>query len=185
MVRTYTPRRERDHPRSRGEYGGLGRLFGGGTGITPARAGSTVYGSRYMRFSDIYTDKYGMTLNDILEKEANDYKKAIKDDLIAKAKGSKVSMFDVYSKISSELNGLSIMESQAVSDIWGGLTKLKASGSIGHQPAYWKTTKASVEAFAEMGSATLVNPESLSQIKKYFPKSYDFWLEMLEHYGKI
>ena len=35
------------------------------------------------------------------------------------------------------------------------------------------------EAFAEMLSATMSNPESLATIKKYLPKSYALFEEML------
>ena len=146
-------------------------------------ANSKINGSKYLTYSDYYTGQNGKTLNQVLEEEANEYKKSIKDQLIASGKYSKVGAWSVYMSMNDELDALTPLERSDVSDIWSGLTKGKVGE--GHKPSYWKNNKASVEAFAEMGSATLVNPESLSQIKKYFPKSYDFWLEMLEHYGKI
>lgn len=60
----------------------------------------------------------------------------------------------------------------------------------GHKKDYWKETykgevcNQSIEAFAEMTSATVSNPESLEMIKTYFPKSYDVYLKMLEEMAK-
>ena len=52
---------------------------------------------------------------------------------------------------------------------------------LGHGLNYWKTHEVCVEAFAEMYSATISSPESLKQIKRFFPKSYDMFLEILHH----
>lgn len=55
----------------------------------------------------------------------------------------------------------------------------------GHDKGYASSDKhTSTEFFAEAFSAKLCNPESLELIKKYFPKSYDVFEEILEWAGK-
>ena len=49
----------------------------------------------------------------------------------------------------------------------------------GHGSTYWWHRDNGKEAFAHMFSAEMTNPESLEQIKKYFPKSYAIFEEML------
>lgn len=55
---------------------------------------------------------------------------------------------------------------------------------FGHGVNYWKSHDVCVEAFAEMFSATCCNTESLEQIKRFFPKSYDLFLEILDYIAK-
>lgn len=54
----------------------------------------------------------------------------------------------------------------------------------GHGTGYWGSRGNSKEGFAEMYSALVSNPESLEQIKKYFPESYRIFEEMLEVINK-
>lgn len=54
----------------------------------------------------------------------------------------------------------------------------------GHGTGYWGVRGNGKEAFAEMYSALVSNSESLEQIKKYFPKSYKIFEEMLEVINK-
>lgn len=54
----------------------------------------------------------------------------------------------------------------------------------GHGTGYWGARGNSKEGFAEMYSALVSNSESLEQIKKYFPKSYKIFEEMLEVINK-
>ena len=49
----------------------------------------------------------------------------------------------------------------------------------GHETEYWIGRDNGKEGFAEMFSAAVSNPESLEQIKKFFPKSYEIFKEML------
>lgn len=51
---------------------------------------------------------------------------------------------------------------------------------IGHGSNYWKNRDNGKEGFAEMFSASVNNPDSLEQIKHFFPESYKIFLEMLE-----
>ena len=75
-------------------------------------------------------------------------------------------------------------------DIVGGVTKNKIGS--GHTTKYWKdkddlwgkNAGVAIEAFAEFTSSTLTNPGSLKVIKKYLPKSYKIYQEMLEEAAK-
>ena len=75
-----------------------------------------------------------------------------------------------------------------LSDMLEGATLAKIQCGVGHGGAtYWKDRTydgipdgLATEAFAEMMSATMTNPESLALIQKYLPKSYAIFQEMLE-----
>ena len=62
------------------------------------------------------------------------------------------------------------------------LTQAMASGVLrGEEDVYKRQDWGrGTEAFAEMTSATMACPESLETIKKYLPKSYALYDEMLE-----
>lgn len=74
-----------------------------------------------------------------------------------------------------------------LSDILEGATGAKIQCGIGHGAKYWKdrtynglSDGLATEAFAEMMDSTFANPESLEMIKKYLPKSYGVFQEMLD-----
>ena len=74
-----------------------------------------------------------------------------------------------------------------LSDILEGATGAKVQCGWGHGAKYWKdrtiggiSDGLATEAFAEMTDSTFANPESLELIKKYLPKSYKIYEEMLE-----
>ena len=74
-----------------------------------------------------------------------------------------------------------------LSDILEGATGAKVQCGYGHGAKYWKDRTIggiadglATEAFAEMTDSTFTNPESLELIKKYLPKSYKVYEEMLE-----
>ena len=74
-----------------------------------------------------------------------------------------------------------------LSDILEGATGAKVQCGYGHGAKYWKdrtiggiSDGLATEAFAEMTDSTFTNPESLELIKKYLPKSYSVYEEMLE-----
>lgn len=50
---------------------------------------------------------------------------------------------------------------------------------VGHGTSYWRNRDNGKEGFAEMYSAMVTNPESLEQIKRFFPESFKIFLEML------
>ena len=77
-------------------------------------------------------------------------------------------------------------DTMSLRDIVGGVTKNKIGS--GHSTAYWnkmerrwgKNGGVAIEAFAEFTSSTLTNPGSLKVIKKYLPRSYKVYQEMIE-----
>ena len=70
-----------------------------------------------------------------------------------------------------------------ISDMFeAGMEFTEAPFEAGHKTIdsdYWKGRDNGKEAFAEMFSATVNHPESLEQIKRFFPESYQIFLEML------
>lgn len=77
------------------------------------------------------------------------------------------------------------------SDMVDAATNGGLSLGFGHGKGYWTTKEyggnkkvtnghAEAEFFAESTSATINNPESLAQIKKYFPESYKIYLKMVD-----
>lgn len=68
-----------------------------------------------------------------------------------------------------------------LSDMISAGTDQKSQGIMGHpQRNYWRTHGICKEPFAEMTSATMVNPESLELIKKHLPRTYDIYREIME-----
>ena len=93
-----------------------------------------------------------------------------------------------YSAIEKEIRTLPTMARADLSDIVEGATKGKIQCGFGHGKTYWtKRTYGGVEdglateAFAEMTDSTFANPESLETIKKYLPKSYSVYEEMIKN----
>lgn len=139
--------------------------------------------------SDLFTDekgdcisntyvssKYGYTLTDMLHREGKSYFKKIRK----KTKSDK----KAWSVIDSKLKSYSDTSSYELSDIWDGVSNGKAKAYCGHTIAtngkdYWKTHSVGCEAFANMYEATITNPNGVKLIKKYFPKSYEIFLEEL------
>lgn len=68
-----------------------------------------------------------------------------------------------------------------LSDMVDGATNHGIQAGYGHPGTYWDYPEhLSTEVFAEMTSASLTNPDSLNIIKKYLPKSYEKYLEIVE-----
>lgn len=99
----------------------------------------------------------------------------------------KITKSMAYVAVQRKITSLSLMQYTDISDILEGATRGKIRCGIGHGGgSYW--TKRSyngvewglgTEAFAEMLSATMSNPESLATLKAYLPKSYALFEEML------
>lgn len=75
-----------------------------------------------------------------------------------------------------------------LTDMISGATDGKIQSGMGHEPVYWEDgtydgvrSALAVEAFAEMTSASIANPTSLAIIKKYLPKSYAIYEEMVKN----
>lgn len=76
---------------------------------------------------------------------------------------------------------LSLMQRSDISDMFEPIMSEKCAYpfSTGHGTNYWKKRDNGKEGFAEMYSAMVDNPESLEQIKKFFPESYKIFQKML------
>lgn len=123
--------------------------------------------------------------DEVIIKEATDH--IINKGKELKIKNEKVTRTEVYDAISKELYALPHKSRADVSDIFDGATNGKAHGGWTHTRSdkkYWKTHNVSSEAFAEMYSASVNNPDSLEQIKKYFPKSYEVFKSILKEMAK-
>lgn len=90
-----------------------------------------------------------------------------------------------YSAIESEIRELTDAQRCDLSDILEGATNASIQAGWGHGKSYWKggvegySDNLSCEAFAEMFSAYMSNPDSLEILKKYLPESVKIFDEML------
>lgn len=125
-------------------------------------------------------------LDRLIKEEANDYIMG-KRNALGAATGGKVTpqklKYEVYMELSN--GGQGDIAYSSVSDIMQQATHDGYSGAFGHKPGYWKTHDPSVEAFAEFYAATVVTKEELPVIMKYFPKSYDYFLEIMKGAGSV
>ena len=109
-------------------------------------------------------------------------------DFYAGQTGFKVTKKMAFDAIKREMQSLTPLQMADISDILEGATRGKIACGVGHGAgSYWTTRSYNgidwglgTEAFAEMTSATMSCPESLAVIKKYLPKSYAVYEEMLE-----
>ena len=117
---------------------------------------------------------------------ANDLTSAIQEDyndaLSNIMKTHNCSLEEAQSKLSDELWAHPV-ESNCVSDVFGGLSGNKVSGPWGHRADYWaKRPRSTVgsEAFAEITADSASNPQSLAFTKKYMPKTYNAYQNMIK-----
>lgn len=102
--------------------------------------------------------------------------------------GFKVKKAYAYAAVKAEVKSLTPLQYGDLSDILEGATRGKIQCGIGHGGGSYWTNRSwngldwglGTEAFAEMTSATMTSPESLATIKKYLPKSYGVYEEMLK-----
>lgn len=93
-----------------------------------------------------------------------------------------------YNKLKIDIMGnTTYMGRSNLSDIFEGATYGKIKMGVGHNNNYWKEGTVSgikcnlaIEAFTEMFSSIITHKESINTIKKYLPKSYAVFEEMLE-----
>lgn len=125
--------------------------------------------------SSMYISKiYGCTLDEMFKKEANQYFEKIRKKTTSDKKA--------WQRIKKELQRYSPRDSNEVSDIWDGATNGKAYAYSAHSvmdKEYWNKVSVGNEGFAEIFEAEIVNPKGLLLIKKYYPKSYDIYREIL------
>ena len=74
---------------------------------------------------------------------------------------------------------LSLMQRADISDMFEPVMPFSYPFSTGHGTGYWVGRDNGKEGFAEMYSAMVDNPESLEQIKRFFPKSFKIFQEIL------
>lgn len=85
-----------------------------------------------------------------------------------------------YKAFSDELQAIPAKDRSCISDLAGGVTGNKVKGHIGHKTTYWANERnLSTEAFAEFWQA-ITNKKELKVIKKYLPRSYNVFLEILD-----
>lgn len=93
-----------------------------------------------------------------------------------------------FEAVKRKIQALEPLQMCDISDILEGATRGKILCGVGHGGGSYWTSRSwkgvdwglGTEAFAEMVSASMSNPESLATIKKYLPKSYGVFEEMLE-----
>lgn len=123
----------------------------------------------------IYTWQFEETFNGI---EPKDFKKI------------KISKERAYAKVQEEImKNTTYLGRANLSDMFEGATYGRIDMGVGHGKSYWRdgtpkdsgiNTFLATEAFTEMFSSIIANKESLENIKKYLPKSYKVFEEMIE-----
>lgn len=149
--------------------------------------GSTAFSfksAHYRSTAHALKDGSPATLGDMVKEEAKEHIDRYKKEKFAE-KGYRTAReytaAEVRRDFGKDLRALGIA-GRDVSDMFSGATDDKMSGGWHHSASYWKAGMGafqSMEAFAEMTSATMCDPDSLELIKRYFPKSYEIYLEIL------
>ena len=138
--------------------------------------------------SDGNPTKVGYTLTGMMKKEGNEYFNSVFTKLKEKAKADGLSVKtvrkqDAWNAIKQEILEKPIVSCSDISDMWDGISNGSCLAHYGHtnqKKSYWKDISVGTEGFAEMFSATVMNPGSVEQIQHYFPKSYELFLEILK-----
>jgi len=129
-------------------------------------------GNRMKAFSETYRNGIlGKTLKEEAKQAIEEFAK--KNSILEKEKAEQE--FCNYIK-----KKLSLIQRADISDMFEPVMKCAYPFGIGHGTSYWNNRDNGKEGFAEMYSAVVNNPESLEQIKRFFPKSYKIFLKMLE-----
>lgn len=128
---------------------------------------------------------FPQTIKDEVQELVNAYDKKLKAEY--KARGETYRKAYAYKALENEIRAYNSYAMADLSDILEGATGAKIKCGYGHGASYWKdrtiggiSDGLATEAFAEMTDSTFANPESLELIKKYLPKSYKVYEEMLE-----
>lgn len=157
---------------------------------------ATTYKSKKQQYSILNANgsksNMGYTLAEMLKKEGTDYFNSIFDSIRSEAKAKEQSVrnirkYDVWQIIKKEILAKPVSSCTDISDMWDGISNGSCLAYYGHtnnDKQYWSKVSIGEEAFAEMFSATVMNPESVQMIKRYFPKSYELFEEILEELGQ-
>lgn len=128
---------------------------------------------------------FPQTIKDEVKGLVDAYDKKLKAEY--KARGETYRKAYAYKALENEIRAYNSYARADLSDILEGATGAKVQCGYGHGASYWKdrtiggiSDGLATEAFAEMTDSTFANPESLELIKKYLPKSYKVYEEMLE-----
>ena len=128
---------------------------------------------------------FPQTIKDEVQELVSAYDKKLKAEY--KARGETYRKAYAYKALENEISAYNSYAMADLSDILEGATGAKIRCGYGHGASYWKdrtiggiSDGLATEAFAEMTDSTFANPESLELIKKYLPKSYKVYEEMLE-----
>ena len=128
---------------------------------------------------------FPQTIKDEVKGLVDAYDKKLKAEY--KARGETYRKAYAYKALENEIRAYNSYAMADLSDILEGATGAKVRCGYGHGASYWKdrtiggiSDGLATEAFAEMTDSTFANPESLELIKKYLPKSYKVYEEMLE-----
>lgn len=150
-------------------------------------------GNKFGSISTTFQSKKysGMTLHSMIMQEGKAYFNSIFDRLKAEAKAKGLSARTVRHKqawdiIKAEILAHPTVECSDISDMWDGISNGSCLAHYGHtnkDKQYWSKISVGEEAFAEMFSATVMNPESVEHIKHYFPKTYEIFEEILKELG--
>ena len=122
----------------------------------------------------------GGKFKDTLEKEAAQAIDKARKNLEQGSK-KKVSDEEVLETLTDKLYDIPKYNRFEVSDIFHGATNTKINAGIGHfEEGYWNKVTIPLEAFAHFMSASIMNPEALAELDKYFPKSHNLFKKMLK-----
>ncbi|MDE5696598.1 MAG: minor capsid protein [Lachnospiraceae bacterium] len=131
-------------------------------------------GNPMKAFSEVYQEGIlGKTLKEEAAQHIKDF--AAKNNIVDIVEAERQFCYQIKSE-------LTLLQRADISDMFEPVMSEKCSYpfGIGHGFNYWKKRDNGKEGFAEMYSATVNNPDSLVQIKRFFPRSYKIFLEMLE-----
>lgn len=142
-------------------------------------AGRKMWFSSHRYDGGIFSNMIKSEASDHISKALTQLKKAAIAQGYSPSIMKKQHAYDLLSKELTEIG--EDADVRDVSDIWCGATKGKASGKWGHKKSYWNDPEnLPTEAFAEMFCATINNPQSVENIKLYFPKAYEIFLRMIK-----
>lgn len=87
-----------------------------------------------------------------------------------------------YAQIEREIRTLDDLHKQDLSDILEGATSARVQAGWGHGKKYWTYSgHLETEAFAEITSAYISNPDSLETLRKYLPETMKVYDEMMDY----
>lgn len=138
-----------------------------------------------------YSEKYGMTWEEVIQKEVNglinakhkEYQKMFKDGELHVAWSDKWKKANTYDRLTREFREMGAFETSAFSDIFSGVTKNRLRIYWGHSTTYWKDrgNKVAFEAFANLFGAIMTSYETYKLAKETLPETLEVFEELLAH----